>query len=157
MKGDTGATGATGPQGPAGLTGATGAIGPQGPPGAQGPQGIPGPIGPQGPPGPGSGVMFDIRTATSNTTIALPTTGHSVIYLVTTGPTDVTMLLPRAATAVGQFVNIQRMAPGHKVLVRSQNNELVDGAGVPIVLDDKYDAVTLVTDGVQWVVLYRRQ
>jgi len=43
------------------------------------------------------------------------------------------------------------------VIIRSQNNEAIDGALQALTIGDRYDQVTFVTDGVEWVVWsYRR-
>lgn len=177
-KGDTGATGATGPQGVAGPTGATGPTGAQGtkgdtgatgPTGSQGPQGstgaqglkgdpgISGPAGAIGPAGPGTTAnVFDIVRTSLSGAIIMPASGHSVIYLMTTGLSKVNVTLPSAASAVGRMVVVQRADKGREVFIAPVNGELIDGARLPIVMDDKNDAITLVTDGHEWVVLYRR-
>jgi hypothetical protein len=91
-----------------------------------------------------------------DTLIALPANNHSVIYLVTTGRSNINITLPAAASATSRFIVVQRVDNGRRVTIRSQNGEPIDGGSVPIVMDDKFDSVTLVTDGTQWVVLYRR-
>ena len=142
-----GAQGPQGQAGPQGLAGATGATGPQGPKGDTGPQGNVGPpglIGPQGAAGPtgatGLGLSLEIRRTTLDTHITMPT-DKSVVYLVTTAPAAVT---------------ITRVDGGRKVTVLPYAGEMVNGARVPVVMDDKYDSITLATDGVEWVVMARR-
>jgi hypothetical protein len=180
--GPPGPIGLTGPQGPKGDTGASGSQGPQGEPGPKGETGAQGPVGPTGPPGPigltgpqgpkgdtgvqgvqgpmglmGMGLGFEIRRVSSDTVMTVPSDNRSVIYLVTTAPASVTLTLPPAATATSRFVTIQRTDNGRKVMVRPQGAEMVDGARTPITMNSKYDAVTLVSDGSEWVVLFRRQ
>jgi hypothetical protein len=142
VKGDKGDTGATGPQGPQGVKG------------DQGDTGAPGSIGPMGPMG--LGLAFDIRRVSADTTIVSPADNRSVVYLVTTGSQNITMTLPSAATATSRMITIQRVDNGRKVFIRSAANEAIDGVRQPIVMDEKFDAITLVTDGTEWVVLYRR-
>ena len=45
---------------------------------------------------------------------------------------------------------------GRTVTVRPQAADMVDGARVPIVLGDKFDSITLVSDGNEWVSLFRQ-
>jgi hypothetical protein len=152
--GAIGATGSAGAAGATGLTGATGAIGapgPQGPAGANGANGAPGIQGPIG-----LGLAFEIRRTSADTALTLPGGNRSVVYLVTTAPGSVTLTLPPAATAVSRFVTVTRVDGGRKVTLRPLNNEMVDGARVPIVMDDKFDSMTLVSDGAEWVVLVKR-
>ena len=155
LPGPQGVPGALGPQGPAGATGPQGPIGLQGAPGLPGPQGVPGAQGPAGPIG--VGLTFDIIAVSSDTAIVAPPSAHSVVYLVTTGRSNITMTLPAPATAVGRFITIQRVDDGRKVFIRPQGGEAIDGARQPVVMDDRFDSMTLVTDGTQWVVLSRRQ
>jgi Esterase-like activity of phytase/Collagen triple helix repeat (20 copies) len=155
--GPQGEVGPMGPQGPQGSTGPQGEVGPVGPQGATGPQGLTGQQGPVGPVGPaGIGLLFDIRRVASDTVIAPSPAGHSLIYLVTAGRNTVDVTLPPAAASVG-LVTIQRVnSAGRRVVVRSQNAEPIDGVRAPVVLDEKYDSITLATDGHEWVVLFRR-
>jgi hypothetical protein len=165
-QGPPGPMGPAGPIGPAGADGAkgdTGAAGPAGPKGdvgatgPAGPQGAVGPIGATGATGPiGLGLGFDVSNIAEDTVISLPANNHSVIYLVTTGGSHINITLPAAAGATSRFIVVRRVDEGRRVTIRSQNGEPIDGRRGPIVMDDKFDAVTLVTDGTQWVVLYRR-
>jgi hypothetical protein len=177
-RGETGATGVAGPAGPAGPVGpigpggATGATGAQGPPGAAGPSGAAGPVGPAGAAGPigpagatgsggpmgpqgpaGPGVFFDIVRADDNATIALPASGRSVIYLVTTGRSNVTITLPPASSAAGRFVIVKRADPGRVVFVRPQNGQSINASLATLRMEDRYDSLTFVTDGIEWVVM----
>jgi alpha-tubulin suppressor-like RCC1 family protein len=161
--GPIGPVGPAGPTGPAGADGARGDIGPAGPAGPKGDVGPMGPGGPQGATGAtgatgpmGLGLGFDIRNVSDDTVISLPENNHSVIYLVTTGRTNVNITLPAAASATSRFIVIQRVDDGRMVTIRSQNGEPIDGRRWPIMMDDTSDSITLVTDGAQWVVLYRR-
>ena len=157
-----GAQGPQGQAGPQGLAGATGATGPQGPKGDTGPQGNVGPpglIGPQGAAGPtgatGLGLSLEIRRTTLDTHITMPT-DKSVVYLVTTAPAAVTITMPQASLAAGRTVTITRVDGGRKVTVLPYAGEMVNGARVPVVMDDKYDSITLATDGVEWAVIAKR-
>jgi hypothetical protein len=155
--GATGAVGATGATGSAGPTGATGLTGATGSPGAQGPAGANGANGAAGAPGPlGLGLSFEIRRTSSDTALTLPEGNRSVVYLVTTAPGNVTLTLPPATTAVSRFVTVTRVDGGRRVTVRPLNNEMIDGARVPLVMGDKFDSITLVSDGAEWVALVKR-
>ena len=94
----------------------------------------------------------------SDTTISMPPNAQSVIYLVTAGASNVTMTLPAAASATSRFVTIQRVDQGKKVFVfiKAQNNESIDGARKSLTMDGTLNQVTLVTDGVEWVVWSHR-
>lgn len=149
--GAIGPIGATGPAGPTGDTGAAGAAG------AAGAPGVPGLPGANGLPGAtGLGLSFEIRRVLSDALITLPAGNRSVVYLVTTPPSNVTLTLPAASDAVSRFVTIVRVDRGRRVIVRPSNNEMVDGARAPIVMGDKYDSITLVSDGVEWVALIKQ-
>jgi len=87
----------------------------------------------------------------------MPPDNASVLYLVTTAPGSVTLTLPPAASAAGRLVTVRRSDNGRWVTVKPSNNEAINGARRPIVLDDRYDSVTLATDGVEWVVLFRQE
>jgi hypothetical protein len=158
---------ATGPQGPAGPQGPPG---PQGPAGPQGPQGLQGLQGPAGPPGlQGPGLSFDILSVTGNSTITVPSNGHSVIYLVTSTSPHTTIVLPDATISVGRFVTIEHVGGNHTVTVQSSNNETIVGGNhrvavgsdhsehigdnKTVVVGGRGDGITLVTDGTQWVVM----
>jgi hypothetical protein len=105
----------------------------------------------------GIGLAFDIVRTSTDTTIAMPSNQHSVVYLVTTRRRDsVTITLPPAADAVSRMVTVTCTDCGRRVIVRSQGHEPIDGARNPIVLDGRYDSFTLVSDGHEWVVLFRR-
>jgi Collagen triple helix repeat (20 copies) len=182
--GATGPIGATGPAGPSGETGSPGAVGAPGAAGSNGLDGATGPQGPAGPNGPqgskgdpgsnginglnganglpgsqgpmGLGLAFEIRRVSFDAEITLPAGNRSVIYLVTTPPSNVTLTLPPASTAVSRLVTITRVDRGRRVIVRPSIDEMVDGARAPIVMDDRYDSITLVSDGVEWVAIVKQ-
>jgi len=163
-KGDTGLQGETGLQGPkgdigpAGLMGPAGPAGPQGGPGVPGLPGMPGVPGATGPQGPiGLGLSFEIQRVSTDRVLVLPEGNRSLICLVTTAPDTVRLTLPPASSAISRFVTITRVDNGKKVLVEPQRDETLDGARVPIVMDGKFDSITLVTDGVEWVALFRQK
>ncbi len=155
-KGETGATGpsgATGPAGPSGASGAQGLTGPAGLAGPAGPTGAAGLIGPAGPIG--KGLDFEIRRASDDTEIAMGGAGNaSVVYLVDASRRDqVTMTLPAATTAKWRLLTITRVGAGRKITIRVRTGELLNGATTPIVLDERFESITLATDGVEWVVV----
>ena len=140
-----------GPEGP------PGPAGPQGPQGDVGPAGPMGPIGPQGPTGAtGIGLAFDIRRISADTVITMPPDTHSVVYLVTTTQHPVTITLPLASTAASRFVTVTRVDPGSRVIVQPQGNDALEGARAPIVMGQIYDSFTMISDGHEWVVWFRR-
>lgn len=137
--------------------------GPEGPPGPAGPQGDVGPAGPIGPIGPqgptgatGIGLTFDIRRTSADTVITMPPDTRSVVYLVTTTQNTVTITLPLASTAASRFVTVTRVAPGNRVVVQPQGNDELEGARAPIVMGSIYDSFTMISNGHEWVVWFRR-
>ncbi len=86
----------------------------------------------------------------------MPANTHSVIYLVTTAPGSVTLTLPPASSAASRFVTITRVDNGRQVYVRPQLGDVVDGASTPISMNDRFDSITLVSDGNEWVSLFRQ-
>jgi hypothetical protein len=111
-----------------------------------------GPAGPIGPPGPGA--TFSIRRVAADETIAMPVDGN-VIYVVTTSRSNITMTLPSAAAAAGRVIIIRRDDNGRRVFIRPQPNESIDGARRTVALDDRNDGITLVSDGEDWLLIYR--
>jgi hypothetical protein len=105
----------------------------------------------------GMGLGFDIVKTSSDTVIAMPPDGHSVVYLVTTPPRSLTITLPLASAAASRFVTITRVDNGRTVTVRPQGSDPVDGERVPVVMDDQLDSITLVSDGNEWVSLFRQR
>ena len=86
----------------------------------------------------------------------MPPNNHSLIYLVTTAPNSVTMTLPLASMAASRFVTVTRVDNGRRVTIRPQGHDFLEGANTPLVMDDRYDSFTMVSDGHEWVVLSRR-
>jgi hypothetical protein len=114
-----------------------------------GPAGATGPAGPAGP-----GATFSVRRASTNAEIAMPDDG-SVIYVVSTSRSNITMTLPPAASAAGRMIIIRRDDNGRRVFVRPQPNESIDGVRRIVTLDDRNDGITLVSDGEDWLLIYR--
>lgn len=144
-----------GPQGIPGAPGAQGPVGPAGPQGPQGPKGDPGLPGAVGPAGAGLG--FQIVRVTSSSAVTLSPGSQSIIYLVSTRAGDVTLTLPAAATATSRFITIKRTGAEHKLTIRSSLGELIDGARKAHGLSGDDNAVTFVTDGIEWVTLFRHK
>jgi len=84
----------------------------------------------------------------------MPTDGN-LIYVVTTSRANITMTLPRAADAAGRLIIIRRDDNGRKVFVRPQADESIDGARRTVSLNDQTDGITLVSDGDNWLMIYR--
>lgn len=156
--GPQGNPGPDGPAGPPGSDGPAGLPGPKGPTGLQGLAGAPGITGPQGPMGPaGLGGGLTVRTVANNTTIAMPSDNTSVAYLVTTpSSSNVTMMLPAASAAKSRLVTITRADSGRRVFVKARSGETIDDDADAISLESQYAAVTLVSDGHRWAVLFLR-
>jgi hypothetical protein len=157
-QGQTGAVGATGPAGP---TGATGATGPAGPPGPQGPQGLTGPAGVQGPSGPigprGPGLSFVTQVLNDGGDVVLPPGNASVVVLVSAPRRDVQVRLPEAASAVGRFVTIRRLDSDRRVsVVPPPGEQLVGAARGTLTLDNRFESLTVVSDGSRWIALDSR-
>jgi type VI protein secretion system component Hcp len=140
--------GPQGPQGPQGNPGVAGATGPQGPIG---------PVGPTGPAGAtGVGLDFAIRRTSADTVITMPTGNRSVVYLVRANGRSMTMTLPRASAAASRFVTVERVDAGHHVVISPQGGDLLEGANAPIAMDGRDDAVTMISDGHEWIVWFLR-
>ena len=114
--------------------------------GPQGPMGLTGPVGP--------GATFTIRRVTGDTAIAMPADGN-LLYIVTTQRSNITLTLPSAAAATGRQIVIRRDDNGRRVYVRPQPNESIEGARRTVSLDDRNDGITLVSDGSDWITIYR--
>ncbi len=113
-----------------------------------------GPMGPAGPAGTGgTGAGFAITRVTGSASIAMPASGKSVIYLVTTGRNNVTVTLPPASTADGRFVIVKRQDRGRLVFVRPANGDTIEASRSTLRMEDQRDSLTFVTDGTEWVVL----
>jgi hypothetical protein len=104
----------------------------------------------------GSGIAFEIRRVSSNTTVSLPAGNRSVIYLATTAAGNITMTLPAASSAASRFVTITRVDRGGQVTVQPIGNDLLNGVHVSIVMKGNDDSITLVSDGVEWVTLIKQ-
>lgn len=170
-RGPEGLPGKDGERGPQGLQGPTGDTGPAGKPGApgnQGPQGIPGPIGPQGPIGMGlSFVTVPINVSGSLLLPADKQGSPSVIYIVSVPPGGrgnerFELTLPPALNATSRFVSVRRLDDRGRVFIRSQGGDRIEGwREAParggrdtdvLALENRYDYVTLVSDGGRWFV-----
>jgi hypothetical protein len=105
----------------------------------------------------GLGLAFQIRRVSDDADVVLGAGNASVVYLVQADRTSpITLTLPAAAGAASRFVTITRVSNGRRITVRTRAGESIDGAASRIVLDDKITSVTLVTDGVEWVVVAQR-
>lgn len=170
LTGAPGVPGPQGPQGPAGAPGANGAPGAQGPQGGAGPigpqgvQGVPGPAGgqgPQGPAGTAASLNFVTLHVSSTGVLTFPTGAQSVIYLASTPRNGrVTLTLPTPKSAIGRFVTVRRVDSSGRLFVSSGNADLEGGREIRdrsgdsnlIVLNERWDWVTFVTDGTTWFV-----
>jgi hypothetical protein len=70
---------------------------------------------------------------------------------------NVTMLLPAAASAPNRLITIRRVDNAKKVSVQARPGESIDGDTDPIVMKNKGDYVTLVSDGVAWAVIAQQR
>jgi hypothetical protein len=149
--GPQGATGAQGPQGDTGTPGQQGAQGVPGTAGASGNQGATGPAGPVGPQGFGLG--FFLQTITQSQTLTLPPGTVSVVVIVTTDRHDIDVTLPPAASAANRFVTLRRVNSSHTVTIKPVAGEQIVGANRSVLtLEDRFETLTLVSDGQKWVV-----
>lgn len=104
----------------------------------------------------GLGLAFEIQRVGADATLVSPPDNRSLICLVTSGRGAITITLPPAETATSRFMTVQRLDKGRKILIRAAGGEMIDGAGAAVVMEDRFDAVTFVTDGTEWVVFSRR-
>ena len=108
-----------------------------------------------GPAGLGGGLT--IRSVSASTAIAMPTDNTSVAYLVTTpSSSNVTMTLPLASTSKSRLVTITRIDSGRQVIVAPRAGDTIDDDSDSFTLDSANAAVTLVSDGHRWAVLFLR-
>jgi len=84
----------------------------------------------------------------------MPADGN-LIYVVSTSRSNITMTLPAAASAVGRMIVIRRDDNGRRVFVRPRANESIDGVRGTVSLNDQSDGITLVSDGADWLMIYR--
>ena len=87
----------------------------------------------------------------------LPPGNSSVVYLVTTGPANVTIVLPLATAGQARMITIRRVDIGRRVFVQARLGELIDGDTNPIEMRDRGDYVTLVSNGATWAVIAQQQ
>jgi hypothetical protein len=152
-KGDVGAIGPKGDVGAIGPKGDIGAIGPQGDVGATGATGATGPMGLTGLQGPiGLGLDFEVQRISTDTTVTWPAGNLSLVYLATTSGAGVVVTLPAASTSAHRFITVRRVDGGRQVRVRPSAGETIDGDAGAISMADKDQYITLVSNGVEWVV-----
>jgi hypothetical protein len=173
-----GPAGAEGPAGPRGPTGPPGFNGQHGKDGASGATGA---IGPRGARGPGLSFQMlrynrsaaivlpagppAVKATVGDVPPVDPESPSSIIALVEVpprGPSSVDLTLPTALNASGRFLTVRRIDNRGQVYVHSQSGERIDGwREAPrqgarnsdvLALKDRWDFVTLVSDGVGWFV-----
>ena len=88
--------------------------------------------------------------------MTMPADNTSVVYLVTTPRSNLTMTMPAASSAASRTVTVTRVDRGRKVFVNPPSGQTFAGGETPLVLDSRYDSVTFVSDGHQWLVLILR-
>ena len=118
-----------------------------------------GPMGPQGLQGPlGLGLSFVIKQIpTESPNLALPPGNSSVVYLVTTGPANVRIVLPLATSGQNRLITIRRVDGGRRVFVQARPGESIDGDTDPIVMRDRGDYITIVSNGATWAVIAQQR
>jgi hypothetical protein len=102
----------------------------------------------------GAGATFTVRRVTANATVEMPVDGH-VFYVITAGRSNITLTLPSAAGAIGRMIIVRRDGFGRRVSVRAQSKETIEGSPRILALNSNSDGLTLVSDGQNWVLLYR--
>lgn len=100
---------------------------------------------------------LDVRGALSlnfrtfNSDISITETDNTLLFK---GSADATVILPSAATCIGRSYHIKNGStsdPLPVVTVTTVNDETIDGLGT-YVLDEAYEAVSVISDGTNWVV-----
>jgi len=79
------------------------------------------------------------------------------MYFVTTAGDSVTITLPPASASKNRFITVRRADGGKRVSVASVGSDRLDGARDPLVMNNKQDYVTLVSDGAEWFVFAMQQ
>lgn len=147
-KGDPGLKGDPGPKGDPGEPGVKGDAGPKGDPGVKGDPGLKGDKGDLG-----LGLNFVVRHVTASGPLPLADGNASMLYLVSTprtrGPRRLLLTLPDAAVAANRFLTVRRIDTDGQVRILTPNGAPIQG--LPR-LDDRWDHVTLVSDGAGWFV-----
>jgi hypothetical protein len=162
--GPPGPKGDTGDPGPRGADGLNGVNGLNGLPGAAGPAGPEGPRGPAGP-----GLSFVTEYVSSSSSLRLPSGNSSVLYLVSApqpprgkSAPALTLELPPPGSSVGRLVSIRRVDSNGQIHIRTSDGAAIEGWREVregrnrdtdvLALQDRWDYVTLVTDGTKWFV-----
>jgi hypothetical protein len=159
VKGDKGDSGERGEKGEPGLPGAKGEKGDSGEKGEKGEPGLPGVKGEKGDTGDqgpmGLGLSFVILRINATQMLPLPPNNASAMYLVNTPdvrtrrPRSITLTLPSAASATNRFLSIRRVDTDGVVRIQTTTGGGIQGLAA---LQDRWDYVTLVTDGSEWFV-----
>lgn len=89
---------------------------------------------------------LDILQVTANYTI----TGVDAVILCNSS-NAIRLTLPEASTVDGRIIRIKNINTG-EVTVDGYENETIDD-GATAVLSDKYEAITIISDGTEWFVL----
>ena len=100
-------------------------------------------------------------------TLTLPRGNASVVYLVHARHGQaLDLVLPAAATAVARLVTVRNLEARGRVIVRAASGDSItaltgaDARGMRhqdiVVLEGRFDYVTLATDGRRWLILAER-
>lgn len=84
-------------------------------------------------------------------------TVNDSVVVVTASGADRTVYLPDAALITGRQYTIKRAnadgPPDYRVIVDGDGGDLIDGAA-SYALDNQYDAITVVSDGTNWWIIW---
>ena len=157
LAGDKGEKGDKGDHGLTGEKGEKGDKGPTGDKGERGDKGFTGDKGEKGDKGDlGLGLSFVITRISSSQVLPMPAGNASALFLVNTPPAPrgrrgppVVLTLPDPSRAASRFVTLRRIDTDGVVRVVTINGAAIPGLPA---LDDRWDTVTLVTDGTEWFV-----
>lgn len=91
-------------------------------------------------------LRFETITATQEIRIS------RTIYLVDTTAGSITITLPPAKDAKGEWFLFKKMASAHSVIIEGNGAETIDGSA-NISFNVHYDVRKVASDGVQWYVI----
>jgi hypothetical protein len=115
-------------------------------------------------------LSFVTEYVSSSSSLQLPSGNSSVLYLVSAPPPPrkgksaptLTLALPSPASSMGRLVSIRRLDSNGQIHIRTSDGSAIEGwrevregrnADTDVLaLQDRWDYVTLVTDGSKWFV-----
>ena len=99
----------------------------------------------------------EIQRITNDTVLTWPSGNKSLVVLVVTAPGSINVTLPRASASASKFITIRRIDKGRRGVVLPGGTDIIDGERLPIVMENRSDYVTLLSDGNEWVVFAQQR